>query len=45
MQALCDPGSERHNPFLLQLIDGAQVHLGGVDQVAHADILHLLKQY
>jgi hypothetical protein len=40
MQTLCDPSPERHNSFLLELIDGAQVHLSGVDQVAHADILH-----
>jgi hypothetical protein len=41
MQALGNPRSKGNNPLLLQLIDGAEIHLGGVDQVAHPDILHL----
>ena len=35
MQALRDPGAQWNDPLLLELIDRAEVHLGGVDQVAH----------
>ena len=33
LQPLGDPGAQRRHPLLFQLEDGAQVHLGGVDQV------------
>ena len=36
VQPLGDPGAQRDDALLLQLEDGAEVHLGRVDQVAHA---------
>ena len=39
VQPLGDPGAQRHDALLDQLVDGAEVHLGGVDQVAHPAIL------
>ena len=36
-QALGDAGPHRHDALLLELEDGAQVHLRGVDQIAHED--------
>ena len=35
VQPLGDPGAQRDDALLLQLVDGPEVHLGGVDQVAH----------
>ena len=35
VQPLGDPGPQRDDALFLQLEDGPQVHLGGVDQVAH----------
>src|SRR5919112_1139509 len=35
MQPLGDPGPERDDALLLELVDRPQVHLRGVDQVAH----------
>src|SRR3546814_1910236 len=32
VQALGDPGAQRDDVLLDQLVDGSQVHLGGVDQ-------------
>ena len=34
-QALGDPGAQGDDPLLHELVDRAQVHLGGVDQVRH----------
>lgn len=34
-----DPGTQRDDPLLDQLVDRAEVHLGGVDQVAHPPIV------
>lgn len=34
-EALCYAGAQRRNPFLLQLEDGSQVHLSGVNKFAH----------
>ena len=39
VQPLGDPGAQRHDVLLDQLVDGPEVHLGGVDQVAHPAIL------
>ena len=39
VQPLGDPGPQRHDALLLQLVDGPEVHLGGVDQVAHGAIV------
>ena len=36
VQPLGDPGPKRDDALLLELVDGAKVHLGRVDQVAHA---------
>ena len=36
LKAFGDPGTQRNDALLLQLEDGSEVHLGGVDQVAHA---------
>ena len=33
-EPLGDPGAQRHDALLLELVDGPEVHLGGVDQVA-----------
>ena len=35
VQPLGDPGAQRDDALLDQLVDGPEVHLGGVDQVAH----------
>src|SRR4029078_2788718 len=35
MQTLRNPSAQRDDALLLQLIDRAEVHLSGVDQVAH----------
>ena len=35
-EPLGDPGAQRDDALLLELEDRAQVHLGGVDEVAHA---------
>jgi hypothetical protein len=35
MQPFGDPGAEGNDALLLELIDRPQVHLRGVDQVAH----------
>ena len=43
MQPLGDPGPERDDALLLELVDGAKVHLGRVDQVAHAVRLSFLR--
>ncbi len=39
VEPLGDPGTQRDDPLLDQLVDGPQVHLGGVDQIAHPAIL------
>src|SRR5690606_39177963 len=39
VEALGDAGAQRDDPLLLQLENGPQVHLGGVDQLAHAAIV------
>ena len=39
VQPLGDPGTQRDDAFLDQLIDRPEVHLGGVDQVAHRPFL------
>src|SRR5205085_11471013 len=38
-EALGDAGPQRDDAFLLELEDGPQVHLGGIDESAHALIL------
>ncbi len=43
VQPLGDPRTQRDDALLLQLEDRAEVHLGGVDQVAHADIVYQLR--
>ena len=35
-KAFGNPGPHGGDAFFLELIDGAQIHLGGVDEVAHA---------
>ncbi len=35
VQPLGDPRAQRHDALLVQLVDGPEVHLGRVDQVAH----------
>src|SRR5215217_62767 len=35
VEALGDPRPKRDDPLFLQLKDGAEVHLGGVDEVVH----------
>ena len=35
VEALDNAGAQRWNAVLLKLIDGLEVHLGGVDQLAH----------
>ena len=39
--ALDQPGADRTDALLLELVERAQVHLGGVDQVAHESLLHV----
>ena len=39
VQALGDPGAQRRHAFLFELEDGAQVHLGGVDEIIHGAVL------
>ena len=39
VEPLRDPGAQRHDALLDQLVDGPEVHLGGVDEVAHQAIL------
>ena len=39
VQALGDPGPQRHDALLDQLVDGPEVHLGGVDEVAHTALI------
>jgi deoxyribodipyrimidine photo-lyase len=39
VQPLGDPGTQRDDALLDQLVDGPEVHLGGVDQIAHLAIL------
>ena len=39
VQPLGDPRAQRHDALLDQLVDGPEVHLGGVDQIAHRPIL------
>jgi hypothetical protein len=34
-QPLRDPGTQRDDPFLDELVDRLEVHLGGVDEIAH----------
>ncbi len=36
VQALRDPGTQREDALLFELEDGAEVHLGGIDQVVQA---------
>ena len=36
VQPLGDAGAQRDDALLHELVDRAEVHLGGVDQVAHA---------
>src|SRR5215207_3339165 len=35
LQPLGDPGAERRDAFLFELIDRPQIHFGGIDQVTH----------
>ena len=35
-EALGDAGAQRNDVLLLEIEDGAQVHLGGVDEIRHA---------
>ena len=35
VETLDDAGAQRRNAVLLKLIDGLEVHLGGVDQLGH----------
>ena len=39
VQPLGDPGTQRDDAFLDELVDRPEVHLGGVDQVAHLPIV------
>ncbi len=39
VQPLGDPGAQRHDALLVQLVDGPEIHLGGVDEVAHPTIV------
>ncbi|EOD63272.1 hypothetical protein H480_37875 [Amycolatopsis vancoresmycina DSM 44592] len=36
LQALGDPGAQRNDTLFFELVDGTQVHLGGVDEIVHA---------
>jgi hypothetical protein len=38
-ETLGDASSKRHNTFLFELEDRSQVHLGGIDEIAHDPIL------
>ena len=42
-EAFGNPGPHGGDAFFLELIDGAQIHLGGVDEVAHAAPCVLLR--
>lgn len=35
LEALGDPGAEGHHALLLEVVDGTEVHLRGVDQILH----------
>src|SRR5699024_3250293 len=39
MQAFGDTSAQRDDPLFFQLVDGPEVHLGGVDQVGHCLIV------
>ena len=39
-QAVDDARTQGSDPVLLELEDGLEVHLGGVDQVCHVGLLH-----
>ena len=39
-QAVDDARTQGGDPVLLELEDGLEVHLGGVDQVCHVGLLH-----
>ena len=43
-EAFGNPGPHRGDAFFLELIDGPQIHLGGVDEVAHAAPCVLLRR-
>ena len=42
-EAFGNPGPHRGDAFFSKLIDGPQIHLGGVDEVAHAAPCVLLR--
>jgi hypothetical protein len=40
-EAFGDPGSKRDNTLFFELEDRPQVHLGGIDEIAHLTIVRL----